>query len=169
LSDDLRAYVAVDCKDNVLFLKSVKKVPAGTGLLLYGNAGQYDIPLADSLLDVNIPSNMLVGVSQSTKIYNTDDKKCYVFVNNTENPYFSLVSDTVYVEGGGAYLSIPEGLFTGSKNISMILDGKATSIGTVSAFEGIKEDDVYYSLTGVKTSNPVKGIYIYKGRKILVK
>ena len=33
----------------------------------------------------------------------------------------------------------------------------------------VKEDDCYYTLQGIKVNNPVKGIYIKNGKKIVVK
>lgn len=44
-----------------------------------------------------------------------------------------------------------------------------TGIGGVTNDENGKEDDAYYNLNGQRVDNPQKGIYIHRGKKVIIK
>ena len=75
---------------------------------------------------------------------------------------FALVAKGVVIPAGKAYLSVPKA--SGAKFFG--LDGEATGINSVKT---AKADGAYYTLEGVKTTKPVKGLYIHNGKKIVVK
>lgn len=75
---------------------------------------------------------------------------------------FAVVNNGVKIPAGKAYLKVPAA--TTAKFFS--LDGEATGINSVKT---AKADGAYYTLEGVKTTKPVKGLYIHNGKKIVVK
>ena len=70
---DLKAYVATgyDKATGTIWLTRVKQVPANTGFLLIGEAGDYDIPVVESVADCYY-KNMFKGTLTGTTIYTTD-------------------------------------------------------------------------------------------------
>ena len=75
---------------------------------------------------------------------------------------FALVEKDVVIPAGKAYLEV-----TKSEAAKFFgLDGEATGINSVKT---AKADGAYYTLEGVKTTKPVKGLYIHNGKKIIVK
>ena len=166
--DELRAFIAIGYNNQKLFLKSVKKVPAGTGLLLKGEAGSYEIPEAEGDLD-DVSDNMLVGVQETTTISTLSGNYAnYYFVKENANTYFSVVTDDHVVEAGSAYLHVPALLSLGAKAISIgDIDNQSTAIETV---DSNNENDVYYTLQGIRVAKPQPGgVYIFKGQKLLFK
>ena len=75
---------------------------------------------------------------------------------------FAVVNNGVVIPAGKAYLSVP----ASSPAKFFGLDGEATGINSVKT---AKADGAYYTLEGVKTTKPVKGLYIHNGKKIVVK
>lgn len=47
--------------------------------------------------------------------------------------------------------------------------GTASGISNINAENAKKEDDNYYTLEGVKVASRQKGVYIHKGKKIVIK
>ena len=72
---------------------------------------------------------------------------------------------------GKAYLKIPTALVsspTYSKGISYIFaDDEATGVTEITAPQN--EDELWHTLSGVRVNKPSKGVYIHKGRKVVVK
>ena len=78
---------------------------------------------------------------------------------------FALVEKDIVIPAGKAYLEVTKSTAgTGAKFFG--LDGEATGINSVKT---AKADGAYYTLEGVKTTKPVKGLYIHNGKKIVVK
>ena len=48
-------------------------------------------------------------------------------------------------------------------------DNDITAIGIITENDSIVNDNAYYNLQGVRVATPSKGIYIFNGKKILVK
>ena len=72
---DLKAYVATgyDKATGTIWLTRVKQVPANTGFLLVGDAGEYEIPIAESAANCYY-KNMFKGTIEGTTIQTTDGK-----------------------------------------------------------------------------------------------
>ena len=64
---------------------------------------------------------------------------------------------------------------TAAKRVTMIFDGEIiggtpTGIDEVNVNTGVvSKDNSFYNLQGMKVSKPSKGIYIYRGRKVIIK
>ena len=70
---ELKAYVATgyDKAKGTIWLTRVKQVPAGTGFLLTGEEGDYEVPVSESASDCYY-KNMFKGTLTGTTLYTTD-------------------------------------------------------------------------------------------------
>ena len=133
-------------------------IPANTGILVKAAQGNHDFVVTSdegATLD-----NSLVAAKDAV----TSDGSTYFALTtlNDGKVGFAVVKDGVSIPAGKAYLEVPAG--TGAKFFG--LDGEATGINSVKT---AKADGAYYTLEGVKTTKPVKGLYIHNGKKIVVK
>lgn len=153
-------------------------VPENTGLYLEGTAKTYNVPVIASASSVG--DNMLVGVTEDTKIYQIDGAYTnYILTVNKQGgdvatPKFFKVyddgdetpnepaDDGNTVLAGKAYLQIPT---ASAARESFWFDGDVTAIEknlTPALNEG-----VVYDLQGRKVMNPSKGLYIVNGKKVI--
>lgn len=157
--DGLKAYVVSDVTDGKATLTEVTgAVPAGTGLLLKGTAGQtYEIPYTIGTIE-NV-TNKLVGVTIDTAIGGNDVD--YILSNGK---FVKASAGTL--AAGKAYLKLDAALARGTIDIV----GDATGIDALlsNKEESIKNDEVY-NLNGQRVSKPAKGLYVVGGKKVMVK
>lgn len=148
-----------------MLITKVTDVPAGTGLLIAGTTGTtYKIPYGGY---VSGYKNFLVGCTTTTTINATDGSNTnFVLVNNNGIYQFGYLAASRTMNAGKAYLQLPTSLLpAGAKYISFT-DATPTGIREVTP---LTQDDAYYSLSGVRVSHPVKGVYIKNGKKIIFK
>lgn len=133
-------------------------IPAGTGILVKAAQGNHDF-VVTSKEGAPLKNNSLVAATTDVTSYGD---KFFALTKQGEKVGFALVANGVVIPAGKAYLSVPRA--SGAKFFS--LDGEATGINSVKT---AKADGAYYTLEGVKTTKPVKGLYIHNGKKIVVK
>lgn len=153
--------VKVNDDNSTITLNEVKAgtvIPAGRGILVKAPAGNCDF-VVTSDKGTELTSNNLVA---ATSDVTSDGTKYFALTKIGEKVGFALVEKDVVIPAGKAYLEVAKG--TAAKFFS--LDGEATGINSVKT---AKADGAYYTLEGVKTTKPVKGLYIHNGKKIVVK
>lgn len=136
-------------------------IPANTGILVKAAQGDYNFVVTSDAGE-ELPPNNLVA---ATKAVNSDDAKYKYFALTKLSDGkvgFAVVKEGVNIPAGKAYLKVIKS--TGAKFFG--LDSEATGINSVKT---AKADGAYYTLEGVKTTKPVKGLYIHNGKKIVVK
>ena len=133
-------------------------IPAGTGILVKAAQGNHDF-VVTSKECAPLKNNSLVAATTDVTSYGD---KFFALTKQGEKVGFALVANGVVIPAGKAYLEVPEA--TAAKFFG--LDGEATGINNVKT---AKADGAYYTLEGVKTTKPVKGLYIHNGKKIVVK
>ena len=154
--------VKVNAEGTAIELNEVKAgtvIPGNTGFLVKATAGNHDF-VVTSDKGTELTSNNLVA---ATSDVTSDGTKYFALTKIGEKEGFALVEKDVVIPAGKAYLSIPRAA-SGAKFFG--LDGEATGINSVKT---AKADGAYYTLEGVKTTKPVKGLYIHNGKKIVVK
>ena len=192
--EGVKAFAATGYDDAVgtIWLTRVKRVSAGPGLLLMGAAGgKYTIP------SVGIKSyyaNMMVGNTgkEAIKIYTTSgDMTNYYLKGNQLLKADGTDGNSIGV--GKAYMQIPTKHVTRSVDaddalggmmvydlleqpevISMQvmtrgINGDGDTTGIRETMQPEQDSDVYYNLNGQRVDNPRKGIYIYNGKKVVIK
>lgn len=136
-----------------------KVIPAETGILVKAAKGNYNF-VVTSKEGKPLENNNLVA---ATTDVHSDGAKYYALTKIGDKVGFALVANGVVIPAGKAYLEVTK---KGEAAKFFGLDGEATGINSVKT---AKADGAYYTLEGVKTTKPVKGIYIHNGKKIVVK
>ena len=163
-------------------LSSVDEAPAGTGLILKGNAGTtYTIPIKNSA--TNVGDNLLVATLSQTdvpatttlKISNTDTNfKNYMWAYTTAKGlgFYHVGTSDATSAAGKAYLSTSTAL-TDQSNLSsrsfIFDDEETTGINTVYDSEKTQDSFNAYNLSGQRVDNSYKGVIIKNGKKYIVK
>lgn len=153
--------VKVNAEGTAIELNEVKAntvIPAGTGILVKADQGNHNF-VVTSEEGTTLESNNLVA---ATTDVTSDGAKYFALTKIGDKVGFALVANGVVIPAGKAYLEVTKS--TGAKFFG--LDGEATGINSVKT---AKADGAYYTLEGVKTTKPVKGLYIHNGKKIVVK
>ncbi len=165
--DGLKAYVATafNSETGVLTMTQVSDVPAGTGILLIGKTGTYEIPFSNFKPSYD---NLLKGVTIATEIAPEESGSVnYILVNGSRGTGFYRLSAVGLLAAGKAYLQLPTSLAKSRKSISINYDGNSTGIVEIRADE---YNDACFKLDGVRQIDPSrKGIYMKNGKKIIVK
>ena len=162
--EGLKAYIANGFSPSTgeVVMSSVTQVPAKTGLLLVGTAGQeYEVPFMETDF---IYSNLLRGLLEDVEVTNG-----YVLNGNE----FVAVDEAVTVKGGEAYLNV-EPVASASRLAISFTD--ATGLSDAAGIDTVILDNAatsgaWYTLQGVRLEGkPSKqGIYLHQGRKVVVK
>lgn len=133
-------------------------IPANTGILVKAAKGNYNF-VVTSEAGKELEKNNLIA---ATEPVTSNGSTYFALTKLGEKVGFALVENGVVIPAGKAYLEVSAG--TAAKFFG--LDGEATGINSVKT---AKADGAYYTLEGVKTTKPVKGLYIHNGKKIVVK
>ena len=168
-STGLTAYIAKKDDSNKVTFTEVTKVPANTGVLLKGDAGDYTINTTPEATD-NVTDNVLVGVTKDTK----KDAGIFVLMNGTQGVGFYVTKNEFTVGGNTAYLPA---LATSRSFIGFDFeDNTTTGISSMHNSQCIMHNEVY-NLNGQRVmrsaegrlqgKNAKKGLYIVNGKKVI--
>ena len=165
----IKAYIAIgyDDIDKTIWLARVMKVPAGTGLLLKGNAGTYKIPHA------NVRStyvNYLKGnLGDAIKIEETDGDKTNYYLSGKDGTFVS-VNGSANIGKNKAYLQLPTSVFAGTRSIGISYDDEDGTTSIKNLTPALSEGEgVWYTLQGQRVAKPGKGLYIRNGKVVVIK
>lgn len=153
--------VKVNAEGTAIELNKVEAgtvIPAKTGILVKAAAGKHDF-VVTSEAGKDLTNNDLKA---ATKDETSNGTTYFALTKIGDKVGFALVESGIVIPAGKAYLEVTKS--TGAKFFG--LDGEATGINSVKT---AKADGAYYTLEGVKTTKPVKGLYIHNGKKIIVK
>ncbi|MBO5467859.1 MAG: hypothetical protein J6A02_10560 [Prevotella sp.] len=135
-------------------------VPANTGVVLKGAAGEYTGTITTT--DATYAENALVA--NSTEV--TGNGTIYVLNKVDENVGFYPLATGATLAAGKAYLQ----LTSGAKGYTFVWnDGETTGIEENYEFGTMNSDAATFDLSGRKVANPAKGLYIKNGKKFIVK
>lgn len=150
--------------DNTVNFTNVNDVPANTGVLLKGTAGEYKIGFVNSS-STDVSNNVLVGVTAETQIADmTEGKTNFVLMNGNSGVGFYKVSAAGFTVGANtAYLSTA--ISEDAKSFIAVEGGETTGISEVET----ASDNVVFNLNGMRVNNPSKGLYIMNGKKYIIK
>lgn len=169
---DVTAYYASTVTGGYVKMTETNKadVKAGEGLALYGTpSAVITIPVVAS--GSAIDGNLLKGCTTATVLANnpTSGFNNYVLVNNGGVPEFqSLVEQGATIPAGKAYLQNGE-YSVGARALSIVFDDDVTTgLGKIENSESRIENSIF-NLNGQKVAQPMKGLYIKNGKKVIVK
>ena len=193
----MKAYTATgyDYSTGTIWLSRVKQVPAETGILIMAPKGDYDVPTASV---ASVYGNMFKGTLGGTTILTEEDGFINYYLSNGKDGvgfYKVTKEEGVALGKNRCYLQIPKvrpaSSSRGGDASQISADLNSYSIGTSETIgiqllgstggngEGttniresvntVGEPDAYYNLQGQRVDNPTKGLYISKGKKVIVR
>lgn len=167
-NSDVRAYVVSEYDTNTseVTLRRVYDVPERTGVVLVADPGTYQVPSYPRPSD---GTNMLVGVTNDTylnKVY--DGYTNYILANKNGNIGFYPVKDGTTLAAGKAYLRLPVGSQPSLARMRFADDDNEVT-GIVTRMTAPIGDGQIYNLSGQRLREPVKGLNIVNGKKVMVK
>ena len=138
-------------------------VPANTGLLLKGTAGDINIPIVGTST-TDVSGNKLIGKTES---YNLAANGGYVLM---ASPSVGFYKNTNAFTVGANTAYLPANFDGAGARSFFSLDDETTGINMVNG-EGLKVNgsEVYYDLQGRRVLYPTKGLYIVNGKKVIIK
>ena len=144
-------------------------VPAATGVLLKGTAGETYTLTGATTEAPTTEGNALVAVTEATHVEPTDGEFTNFMMKNGEFLRIAQAAASSKMPANRAYLQIatdelPKG-DAGARNITIVWEETPTGITSITS----KGDGSYYTVSGVKLSKEPsqKGIYIVNGKKVI--
>lgn len=163
--EGLEAYT-VTVSENTVTLTKVNNVPAGTGVVLKGEAKDYNIPVT---AHSETEKGSLEGSATEATAYDAfSGYKLYMLKKVGDNVQFVPMTSGSLAKGK-AYLKIAQDN-AGSgeaKALSVVFVNEPTGIKSVNSDE-TKVNGIY-DLQGRRVSQPTKGLYIVNGKKVVIK
>lgn len=188
-NNDIKPYVPVDYSHaydlNYPFVRAYSLddyyVPANVGVLIRSKQsetatsfcqmdetqGHVETGLTNVGYNKNA-SNRMVGAVEDVVISNETGYQYYAF--SKQYGKFVQLKDGVNFPYFKAYLRMANSASSPAKGFSIMFDDD-----TVTGIDGVKEIGItgnnapYYNLNGMKVNNPVNGIYIQNGKKVIIK
>ena len=141
-------------------------VPANTGVVLSGDANDYDLPISTADVTTDFSDNEMMGVTQRTQVLWNPSTDVYNYI--LQGGEFKKAS-TGYLKANRAYLSTSYDVSAASARDYMEIVFEDDDVTAIETVKTQKMDGQYYNLNGQKVQNPTKGLYIVNGKKVVVK
>jgi hypothetical protein len=168
-TDDVKAFIISAFKPSTgeVVLTRMTDVPAGTGIIVKGSSGSYNVPISTS---ETVVSNMLVGVTSVTTLNKVDGEYTnYILAKKAGILGFYAVKDGSILDANKAYLPLlTEKTPANAPAFNLVFDDDETT-AIKSVKENTTNDNCFYNLKGQRVENSVHGVYIFNGKKIVVK
>ena len=166
--EGLKAYYATANDGLNISYNTVEKAPAGTGLILGGKQGNYDVPVIDAapaLSSTNLLQSTAAG-AYTILDEDADANKVYVFGRIGSDIGFVKGVAGYVIGANKSYLRLTKAL--AAKGFDFIgLPGSETD--GINKVNTLVETGVRYNLAGQRVGNDYKGIVIVNGRKVVIK
>lgn len=145
-------------------------IPAGTGVVVYGAAGEYQLQKLLKNVHATAPSSSLVGSDNQTSV--TPEANYYVlsYKNDDYNTVGFYKATSAFQNGAHkAYLVLNEEVAARLSSLLFKDLDYTTGIQLLTGGTSEKEDAIIYDLNGRSVSKPSKGIYIRNHKKFVIK
>lgn len=165
--EGLKAYIAsgYDRATGTVLLTRVEKVPAGTGLMLIGNEGTYQVPRRSTQFYY---VNMLKGVLEEQPLPATETGYTnYVLRDGSEGVLFYVSSGNI--EANRAYLQVPTTASQARNVLYYTVDDDMVTGIEQPRQKNARQGNTIYNLNGQRTRQLQRGIYIQNGKKIIIR
>lgn len=147
---------------NLTQVKAGNVLKAGTGYVVAGEEKSYEFALTNKTAEAIEGNDLKVATGEGLTA--TADTKYYVLTKRTEGVGFGKVAADVNIPAGKCYIDLTA---TASKATFLSFGGETTGISNMEVAKANTNE--YFSLQGVKTMKPNKGIYIHNGKKVVIK
>jgi hypothetical protein len=164
---DIKAYIIKGTKGagEVLGMdaENITAAPMLTGLLLTGTPGKYYVPTTERSAD-DCSANLLMGVTADTPIYAQQaGNRNFILANGSRGLGFYWAKDGT-LAANRAYLPLPVSM---EAKVVLLNPDAATAISHLQSAAG--SEGYCYSIAGIRTKKPAKGVYVKNGKKFVVK
>ena len=165
----VKAYIGsgFNRETGVLTMTRVYDVPAGTGLLVKGVAGTYEVPESPS---ASIYSNLLRGNTVERNLSATTGSYANYVLGSGSNGtgFYRVPAEGTTLAAGRAYLMIPAATAASRSSVRLRFnDGEEAT--AISDMERQDDKSSVYDLQGRRVEQPRSGLYIRDGKKIIIK
>ena len=161
VSSDLKAYIATEVSGVNVQMTPVKKVPAGTGLVLKATTpgSAVNVPVFDGTSPDDVSSNKMAGSATETIAIAANGG--YILSSGIFQP-----ASAGTLAAGKAYLNIA---VSSARELVMNFDEDETT-GVADVRSKIADGrSEYFNLAGQRVAQPTKGLYIVNGKKVILK
>lgn len=166
----IKAYYASAVEIGKVTLTPINQVPAYTGIIVKGEPGPYEIPVIDKIDGLGTNYLKAVGDWNGTITVSTDATIYYYSFTETATPTFSRVTQDTDIPAHKAYLETTIEITPKTGSIKLVFtDDTSTGINEIETEVQESGDNSYYNLQGMRVEHPTKGIYIHKGKKIVIR
>lgn len=184
IPEGVKVYVASEVNEDRVILEQISNmIPANTGVLVCGSTGVYTFDYTEETVP-SCDQNLFLGTVTNTYITPVNGTVPYVlavvdgdvgmyraklndegsFLNNANKAYLLLFENKLGVSDEELDTSEPGAQLS---NGYRFVFPETTSVGGITLEN--PQADVYYDLQGRKVIQPKKGMYIFNGKKVLVK
>lgn len=159
-----KAVVADDAQSVVLTKVETEVIPANTGVLLYSDeAGEKTFAMTAGAAAADFAGNALIATSVEAQATVPAEGTFYALKANAAE--FAPIQNGVVLSADKAYLPAPA---SSAKTLNIVFGGDLTGISDATSAVA-EQDGAFYTVQGVKVENPVKGLYIHNGKKVIIK
>ena len=140
-------------------------IPANTGVILKGDAGTYSFAGTTTTTTYD---NKLVANLTTLGTYSYETAGYYILAAGPsfkESTGYTAGTPSTFLAAGKAFL--PKANVDGGAHELSLDFGDVTAIKAVEAKK--VENGVFYNLAGQKVAQPIKGLYIVNGKKVVLK
>ena len=160
--EGVTAYIPVQVNEGqtAVMIQSVSAVKKGEPVILNGEAGTYELSIADAETELADLDNMFI-VADGTDV---SDGTFYMLSYKNEKVGFRKVQDEVTIPAGKPYIVI----VNAAKEFIPFGGGEATGIESFETV-GFDVNAPIYDMQGRQVQKLQKGIFIQNGKKLIVK
>ena len=161
VSDDLKAFIAIEVDGDKVKMTQVNKVPANTGLVLKATTpnSAVNVPVFDGASPDDVSGNKMVGSATETTAIEKDGG--YILSDGIFQP-----ANAGTLAAGKAYLQIA---VTSARSLEMSFDDATTGIANLNVDDNFDTNAPMYNLAGQRVNKSYKGVVIVNGKKMLNK
>lgn len=165
-------YYASAVTTGTVTLTSTTTTWSWQGYILKGSANTYTVPVTAEA-NASYPSTNYLKqqVGEGTVAASTSEKFHYIFAKKNDgdaNIGFYKLTDNHTLGAKKAYLETETDITpTSGARLALIFDD-----GTITGITDLKHavnDGIFYNMNGMRVERPAKGLYIHKGKKIIIK
>ena len=157
---DLKAYIVTEIGENKVTLAEITKVPANTGVILKGTAGEHTLTIEES--GDTYETNCL---KKSSGFAATDTYNFWALAKKNDVVGFYKIPTGMTIPAGKCYLSVAKE----ASSARDFLGFNGEDATRVNAVENGQSTGVVFDLQGRQVENPTKGLYIKNGKKVIIK
>ncbi len=165
--EGVSVYTAKVSGDNVVLTKvETSVIPANTGVIVKSDAeGEKTFKATVDGTEASFEGNELIATSVAANATVPSEGTYYAL--SASEAKFGVLTGGITLSGNKAYLAAPTADGAKLSTLNVVFGDETTGINT--AAQAAQADGAYYTLQGVKTQKPAKGLYIHNGKKVVVK